>query len=124
MQVNGNRTVIQELQVSPMGIIQMIAPNNSETAARLGINIFQQVGWLCVVGTGQCWRAVVWTGCEHWLTEAVASSPWHAAVRSATWQQLLMQLGNTLPPFLTLPGCQPTRYWQGDKNSTPCPRLV
>lgn len=43
-QVNGERTAIQELQISPMGVIQMIAPNNSDTRSRLGIDIFEEVG--------------------------------------------------------------------------------
>jgi hypothetical protein len=49
----GKRTVIQELQVSPMGVIAMIYPNNSDTSARLGINIFKQV-------CGQAAGAVCW----------------------------------------------------------------
>lgn len=40
---NGERAVIQELQLSPMGVVEMIYPNNSDTQSRLGINIFQQV---------------------------------------------------------------------------------
>lgn len=35
--------MIQELQISPMGVIEMIYPKNNETNARLGINIFQEV---------------------------------------------------------------------------------
>jgi hypothetical protein len=44
-QVNAEegRTVIQELQVSPFGIIEMIYPNTSDTRTRLGLNIFQEV---------------------------------------------------------------------------------
>lgn len=41
--VNGERTVIQELQLSPMGVISMIYPKNNDTDTRLGINIFKQV---------------------------------------------------------------------------------
>ena len=35
--------MIQELQVSPMGIISGIYPKNNDTDSRLGINILQQV---------------------------------------------------------------------------------
>jgi hypothetical protein len=42
--VNSERIVIQELQVTPMGVIQMIYPNNTDTQSRLGIDVFQQVG--------------------------------------------------------------------------------
>lgn len=43
IQVNSDLTTIQELQVSPGGVITMIYPNNTDTNSRLGINIFQQV---------------------------------------------------------------------------------
>jgi hypothetical protein len=46
-QVNGERTAIQELQISPMGVIQMISPNNSDTRSRLGIDVFEQVRPRC-----------------------------------------------------------------------------
>lgn len=42
-QVNANGVVIQELQVSPLGIIKLIYPKNEDTDARIGIDVFQQV---------------------------------------------------------------------------------
>jgi hypothetical protein len=41
--VNGERVAIQELQVTPMGIIQMIYPNTTDTQARIGLDVFQEV---------------------------------------------------------------------------------
>ncbi|GBF87741.1 hypothetical protein Rsub_00452 [Raphidocelis subcapitata] len=41
-EVNRDRVVIQELQVSPMGIIELIYPKNAATDQRLGINIFKE----------------------------------------------------------------------------------
>lgn len=35
--------MIQELQVSPLGVISAIYPKNNATDSRLGINILQQV---------------------------------------------------------------------------------
>ncbi|KAI8471632.1 MAG: hypothetical protein J3K34DRAFT_416719, partial [Monoraphidium minutum] len=40
--VNQERVVIQELQLSPMGVIGAIYPSNNDTDSRLGINIFQE----------------------------------------------------------------------------------
>eukprot|EP00878_Enallax_costatus_P013393 GHUV01014005.1.p1 GENE.GHUV01014005.1~~GHUV01014005.1.p1 ORF type:complete len:832 (+),score=111.45 GHUV01014005.1:893-3388(+) len=40
--VNGVHNIVQELQVSPMGIIEMIYPLNEQTDAGLGLNIFNQ----------------------------------------------------------------------------------
>jgi hypothetical protein len=40
--------VIQELQITPMGVITMIEPKNNDTDTRIGINLFKQVRWLCM----------------------------------------------------------------------------
>jgi hypothetical protein len=76
-QVNGERVVIQELQVTPMGIIQMIYPNNTDTQSRLGIDVFQQVGCSVIglvdavlVGYGCRWFA----GCSFRGAVAVVGS--------------------------------------------------
>jgi hypothetical protein len=45
-QVNQERSIIQELQLSPMGVISSIHPKNNNTDSRLGINIFKQVAGL------------------------------------------------------------------------------
>jgi hypothetical protein len=47
--VNKERTVIQELQTTPMGVIAMIHPKNDDTDTRIGINLFKQVGQLRVL---------------------------------------------------------------------------
>lgn len=48
-QANKERVVIQELQISPMGIISVIYPKNPDTDKRLNIDIFNQVyrAWVC-----------------------------------------------------------------------------
>jgi hypothetical protein len=52
--------VIQELQVTPMGVITMIEPKNNDTDTRLGINLFQQVRRMYKqrVGQLQSWWVV------------------------------------------------------------------
>jgi hypothetical protein len=39
--------VIQELQITPMGVITMIHPQNNDMDTRIGINLFKQVRQLC-----------------------------------------------------------------------------
>jgi CHASE1-domain containing sensor protein len=46
LQVNADGKVIQELQVSPMGVIELIYPLNDQTDNGLGLDIFAQVGAL------------------------------------------------------------------------------
>jgi CHASE1-domain containing sensor protein len=43
VQVNADGAVIQELQVSPMGVIELIYPLNNMTRGGLGLDIFAQV---------------------------------------------------------------------------------
>ena len=43
LQVNNERVGVQELQASPMGVIELVYPNTSSTQSRLGIDIFEQV---------------------------------------------------------------------------------
>jgi hypothetical protein len=49
VQVNGERIAIRELQVTPMGIIQMIYPNTTDTQARIGLDTFKEVS-ACTAG--------------------------------------------------------------------------
>ncbi|WIA08278.1 hypothetical protein OEZ85_007721 [Tetradesmus obliquus] len=41
-EVNRERVVIQELQITPMGVISIIEPKNNDTDTRIGINLFKQ----------------------------------------------------------------------------------
>lgn len=64
-QVNKERTVIQELQYSPMGVITLIEPRNNYTDKRLGVNLFQLVRGQCM----HCVRAsAIIEASQNWLS--------------------------------------------------------
>jgi hypothetical protein len=48
VQVNKDGLVVQELQISPMGIITVIEPKNNDTDTRLGLDVMKLVRcWVC-----------------------------------------------------------------------------
>jgi len=69
---------VQELQVTPMGVIEMIYSENNETRARLGINVFNQV----LVSCSACRTGNLSSGQQSYVTHLCHTCghlqpPWH-----------------------------------------------